>query len=677
MVRLRFGTAPRHPERRLSGRLERAAAAGVLGLVTLVSVTALLSTHESSRSVSAATATANRADLYQDSRYFAAAADGAFDDYLAGTGGTSLTETRQADAHLASSLKAVAMLPSPQVATAHQLQRDTVRLIALRALAERRYVAGLVGAALRIDHTQADVLSHQVAVELGQLEEAAHLASQAQLRRAQHAGHQLALATPVVLGGSILVGLLLVTVLGRYRRRVELLATTDSLTSLPNRLELSRRGAALLSQLSPTESETKAPVLLLLDLDRFKEVNDSVGHHFGDQLLIQVARRITGCIKSRETVARLGGDEFAVLLTTGGENAGQVVATRIRESLRKPFTIDDLTVEIDVSIGIALASAAPGGASDLASLLRCADVAMYAAKELGGGYVVHTALQDAQTQDKIQIISELRRAIDHDELVVHYQPKVALDDGRLLGVEALVRWQHPTRGLLPPGAFLPIVEDSEVIDQITFDVLTKSLHQMRRWAAVGHEIPISVNVAPRSLLNLEVPSVVARLLERFEIDPALLCLEITETALMRNPQRSGKVLKTLRDLGVRLSIDDYGTGYASMTYLRELPIDELKIDASFITQMGVDAQSAILARSVVELGHNLGLSVVAEGVEDAEVGRMLESCGCDVAQGYFYARPMPAGDLLPWELARSIKGAGPIPVPRRPEPDALADHPLV
>jgi diguanylate cyclase (GGDEF)-like protein len=460
--------------------------------------------------------------------------------------------------------------------------------------------------------------------------------------------------------------LLLFNVLRRYRRGVELLATTDPLTALPNRLALSQSATAVLDN---RLSAGTRPSLLLLDLDGFKDVNDTLGHHYGDELLVQVAHRLRGAIKRGDVVARLGGDEFAVLLTDGGESVGRLVADRIRAILRMPFTVGQLSVDVGVSIGIAVATTE---APDLSALLRCADVAMYVAKETRDGAVLYTREHDDRTADKVRLVSELRRALDHDELVLHFQPKVALDDGRLLGVEALVRWQHPTRGLLAPGQFLPPIDGNEVMDRITTDVLTKALRQSKTWAELGERIPVAVNIPTRSLLNLAFPVQVTDLLDRFGVEADMLCLEITESSSMRDPERCISVLHTLRASGVRISIDDYGTGYASMAYLKNLPVDELKIDRSFIARIVEDPQSAILARSIVELGHNLGLTVVGEGVEDASVGDLLRKTGCDSAQGFHYARPMPGDDVLSWHYGRMPIPTQVIPVQRRPEPQIHA-----
>jgi diguanylate cyclase (GGDEF)-like protein len=600
-------------------------------------------------------ATATLADLYQDARFHATAADESYQEYLYEHLALDRVAQNQAFSDLDRTLRLLATSPRADRPAVQRLQAAAVAFAVATGKAEDLAADGDRVASDRVDATEVAASNKVLVQTLYSLEEAAQVAGKADLARVARAGSWLSRATPIVLAGSLLAAALLFSVLRRYRRRIETLAVTDPLTELPNRLGLAHRAARLLSSADPTD---EYPALLLLDLDRFKEVNDSLGHHYGDQLLIQVGQRLRRSVKSTDLVARLGGDEFAILLAKGGEAAGRVVADRVRTMLHQPFVMDQLTVDVGVSVGIAVATAET---HDLPALMRCADVAMYVAKESGDGAVVYTHEHDARTADKVRLLSELRRALDHDELVVHYQPKVALDDGRLLGVEALVRWQHPTDGMLAPGAFIPVVEDTELMDRLTTDVLTKALRQTRAWADQGDRIPVAVNIPTRSLLNLAFPTMVEGLLTEFGVAANMLCLEITESSAMRDPERCIAVLSALRATGVRISIDDYGTGYASMSYLKDLPIDELKIDRSFIARMADDPNSAILARSVVELGHNLGLTVVGEGVEDATTGELLHDTGCDSAQGYHYARPMPGNEVLSWTRLNHALGQTRLP----------------
>ncbi|HWC33950.1 MAG TPA: EAL domain-containing protein [Mycobacteriales bacterium] len=466
-------------------------------------------------------------------------------------------------------------------------------------------------------------------------------------------------ATPIVLLGVALLAIWVSAILRRDRRRMADLATTDALTGLPNRLGLAKVVAGALQR--GHDDPASGPALLLLDLDRFKEINDGLGHEYGDELLRSVARRLKGCVESTDTVARIGGDEFGVLLAAGDAPVAESAAEQMRSALCLPFSIDGVEVALDASIGIAITG--PDELDSPSALLRAADLAMYAAKEAGSGHVRFTPELGAQITDRVTVVGQVRRALDNDELVLHYQPQVSLDDSRLVGVEALLRWEHPVRGLLAPAVFLPAIEDHQIIDRVTHVVLSKALRQTKVWQSQGLQIPISVNIATRTLLNASFPQEVADLLSSFDVDPSLLCLEVTETSVMRDSARCYRTLHALHDLGVRLSVDDYGTGYASLLYLKDLPIDELKIDRSFVSRMTEETQHRVLTQSVIELGHNLGLSVVAEGVEDAAVCQALRASGCDVAQGYLYSRPVPAEQLLAWRDV-TLPAAVVIPQPR-------------
>jgi diguanylate cyclase (GGDEF)-like protein len=562
----------------------------------------------------------------------------------------SLSEARQAVADLAAELQALSARPGIDRAAIAAVAAEVTRFSALSEKVFQLSAAGRTQEAARVHDDEVDPIEARFSQRLRTLKAAADADERANLIHVQELATSLGGDLAVVLGGTFLLALLLVTTSRRQRRRANLLANSDALTGLPNRLALARRAERTLAVRPITRLAEQGPVLLLLDLDRFKEINDGLGHHYGDQLLIQVARRLLAAVKSTDLVVRLGGDEFAVLIDSGGVQVAQAVADRIRGAVRKPFSLDGVTVEVDVSTGIAVVDESFTGDANLSTLLQRADLAMYAAKEAGSGSAVYSTGEDERVSDRIRLIGELRRAVDHEELVLHYQPKVALDDNRLIGVEALVRWQHPTQGLLPPASFLPAVENTELMDRITALVLSQALRQVSTWSSQGLRIPVAVNIPTRALLNLDFPDVVQSMLTAFDVPADLLCLEVTETGVMTNPERSIAVLKAIRALGVHLSIDDYGTGYTTMAYLKDLPVDELKIDRAFITHMNNDEVSTALARAVVELGHNLGLSVVAEGVESELVGAALREAGCDVAQGYHYARPMPADALTEWAV---------------------------
>ena len=431
--------------------------------------------------------------------------------------------------------------------------------------------------------------------------------------------------------------------LRRQAEENERLALHDHLTGLPNRtLFLDRMEHAI----RVSERTGGGVAVLLMDLDRFKEVNDTLGHHCGDLMLKELARRLTQVVRPTDTVARLGGDEFALLAPEiVGSEAGVALAERITRALEAPFLVDDLPLEAEASVGIALY---PTHGVDVETLLQRADVAMYVAKETKTHYAVYDAETDTYRPERLTLVGELRRAIERRELVLHYQPKATLTDGRVCGVEALVRWQHPERGLVPPDVFIPIAEHTGLIRPLTLFVVEEALRQCRLWHEQGFDLAIAVNVAMRNILDEEFPTELGRLLERHGVAPETLELELTETSVLADPPRAKEILQRLRDTGVKLAVDDFGTGYASLSYLSELPVDEIKIDRSFVIGMDTDEQHARIVRSTIDLGRNLDLTVVAEGVESGAVWSQLLELGCDSAQGYFLARPLPPADLTRW-----------------------------
>jgi diguanylate cyclase (GGDEF)-like protein len=392
-----------------------------------------------------------------------------------------------------------------------------------------------------------------------------------------------------------------------------------------------------------------------MDLDRFKEVNDTLGHHAGDLLLERVAERLQGVVRDGDAVARLGGDEFAVLLprVTDAEHA-LATAARIRAELERPFQVEGLEVDSPPSIGVALF---PDHGVDLETLLRHGDVAMYAAKARQGGIEIYRPEHDRLSPDRLSLVAELRRAIDEAELVVYYQPKADLLTGEVSAVEALVRWAHPERGLVPPDEFIAIAEQTGLIRPLAAFVLEESLRQCAAWAAEGLELDVSVNLSARNLDDAELPDQVAALLERTGVPAHRLQLEITETTLMGDPARAKQVLGRLDAMGIGLSLDDFGIGSSSLAYLRELPFAELKIDRSFVQRMAAEENYALIVRTTIAMSQGLGLRVVAEGVETEEVWGLLADLGCDQAQGYVLTRPIPAVELRAWIQARSDRAA--------------------
>jgi diguanylate cyclase (GGDEF)-like protein len=416
-------------------------------------------------------------------------------------------------------------------------------------------------------------------------------------------------------------------------------ATTDDLTGLPNRRALY---AAVGQQL---DGPLRPHALLLLDLDRFKEVNDSLGHHIGDQLLIRAAERLRAQLRPQDVLARLGGDEFAVLLVGAEQRHAVEVALRLQGSLADPMTLAGIALHTGVSIGIALS---PDHGSDVTVLLRRADMAMYKAKTTRTGYQVYAGNDDLGGAERLRTIHELRTALAEDQLVLHYQPKIDLRTSDVRGVEALVRWFHPSRGLLQPDSFLELIEECGLMPALTRYVLDVALRQAAVWQAQGRPLSVAVNLSAGSLLDASLPTYVAQQLTAHGVAAANLQLEITEETLMSDRNRARVLLAALRDLGVKVSIDDFGTGYSSLAYLRDLPLDELKLDRLFVSPMITDVRANALVESTIGLAHSLGLRMVAEGVEDNDTYSELRRLGCDEVQGYYISRPIPADDLDRW-----------------------------
>jgi diguanylate cyclase (GGDEF)-like protein/PAS domain S-box-containing protein len=416
----------------------------------------------------------------------------------------------------------------------------------------------------------------------------------------------------------------------------------DSLTGLPNRLLLRDR----LKQVLRSARRERTPfALLLLDLDRFKDVNDALGHQAGDALLRLMGRRLASAMREVDTLARLGGDEFAILLP-GADEAGVLsVAARLLQMLEKPFELNGSSLDVGGSLGVALY---PQHGDDAEVLLQRADVAMYVAKRAGGGYAVYEPTHDHHTPERLAFHTELRLGIERGELVLHYQPKFSCRDGQLVGVEALVRWAHPRRGLIMPDYFIPLAEQTGLIIPLSRWVLEAVVRQCRLWQDAGQDIPIAVNLSMRDLHDCDLPDTIQNLLTLWGVAPRLLRAEITESSLMADPERALATVARLSELGVRIAIDDFGTGYSSLAYLKKLPVDELKIDRSFVSEMRGDPSDRAIVRCIIDLAHNLRLRVVAEGVEDAETWQLLTQLGCDEAQGYHLGRPSPADAVLTW-----------------------------
>jgi diguanylate cyclase (GGDEF)-like protein len=432
----------------------------------------------------------------------------------------------------------------------------------------------------------------------------------------------------------------------------EFQALHDSLTGMPNRMHFHKR---LLEEIETAKEQRSKMAVILIDLDHFKEINDTLGHHFGDMLLQEIGPRLASVLRDDDLMARLGGDEFGILLPNlSGEEVAVRVADRLIEELARPVAVEGLALDVAGSLGIALF---PMQAEDAETLLRRADVAMYVAKESGGGYEIYEDSFDQSNPQRLTLIGQVRPALESGEFVMYYQPKVRLLDGRVAGAEALIRWDHPSLGLVPPDEFIPLVEKTVLLRPLTYYVAESVLKQWREWADLGIRLPIAINVSPRSLLDVDFPDQISGLLADWDVPPAFLRLELTEGFLLGDSGRSIAVIDALAGVGVGLSIDDFGTGYSSLSYLKRLPIEEIKIDRSFVTQMQVDANDYMIVRATVDLGRNLGLRVVAEGVEDLATFDRLADFGCDEAQGFYISKPVSAVEFTRWLSVRNLESS--------------------
>ena len=457
----------------------------------------------------------------------------------------------------------------------------------------------------------------------------------------------------VLLGGGLLVlwATLLTVVAGaskRLRRQAaekEEQALSDGLTGLPNRTMFQN---LIERAMNGVGRRKKMGVVMLMDLDRFKDVNDTLGHHNGDLLLQRIGSRLHSVLRDTESVARLGGDEFAILLPEVPDRQSVVpVVRRVLKVLEEPVVVGGLALQCEGSIGLAIF---PEHGTTVESVMRAADVAMYMAKENRSGYEFYDARRHEHRHDagRLALIGELRRAMDETELVLYYQPKIDLQTGTVTGVEALARWHHPERGLLSPDEFIPLAERSNLLRPMTLYLLDSALRQCNAWRTRGAEVSVAVNLSMQNLIDLRLPNDLARLLTSWRLPPGSLELEITESTIMADHRRAMTILSRLNKMGVALTVDDFGTGYSSLAYLQSLPVSSIKIDKSFVMQMAEDPGNATIVQSTIDLGHNLGLKVVAEGVEDADSYNKLVALGCDFAQGYFLSRPLSPEKATVW-----------------------------
>lgn len=463
--------------------------------------------------------------------------------------------------------------------------------------------------------------------------------------------------TPIVFIAGLLLAGLFAQVL--WRTRVELdsqrkdalhASLHDKLTGLANRTLLADRFEQAL-RLGHRQGSITG--LLLIDIDRFKEVNDTLGHHYGDRLLDQIGKRLINEAREIDTVARLGGDEFAILLpAVEGLEGALKAAQRLHAAITASFEIDGVELEVEASFGVVVSGLL---GDDPSTLIQRADIAMYAAKKQGKGILAYDPGADRRTPERLAMLGELRRGLDRGELFLEYQPKVSLSTGEVTGVEALVRWQHPVRGLVHPDEFIPFTEHTGIIGALTQYVLNVALSQVRAWAHAGLCIPVAVNISARNLLDDKLVAQIVDLLEYHKLTPNMLVLEVTESAIMPDAHASRTILLQLHAMGIRIAIDDFGVGYTSLAQLNDLPISELKIDKSFVLAMQSDRAKELIVRSVIDLGHNLGMKVIAEGVETAELLDALGGYRCDMAQGFHICRPVSAEVFMQWYEERERK----------------------
>ncbi len=506
------------------------------------------------------------------------------------------------------------------------------------------WVAGIVAIAAWVDGA-ADPARVAQRTTHGVPELAAPVVSTATALAVLVVGSQLSIPVLAVVFAASTLALAAVPLAFRNRMLVTL-ARTDELTGLPNR-------RALIADVPVRLLAGRTGALFLLDLDRFKHVNDALGHDVGDALLVQVGKRFAAQLQPGDMLARLGGDEFAVFLEGVTEEEAVATAQRLAAELADPVELGAASLQVSASVGIALT---PDHGTDMSLLMRKADIAMFRAKSEHSGHHVYDASDDDDGALRLRTVQELRVALAEDQFELHYQPKVRLSDGEVTGVEALVRWNHPTRGMLLPVAFLPLAEEAGLMPALSTIVLQRAVRRMARWRAEGLDISVAVNMSGSCILAC-LPHQITRLLEAHGVPSSCIMLEITEDVLMSSPTGTSAILAELRSAGVQIAIDDFGTGYSSLAYLRDLPVDELKLDRSFVTAMKDDPRAVGLVGSIIDLAHSLGLRVVAEGVEDERSRDELRARDCDFAQGFLIAEPLPAGTVSPWLSDRRV-GAG-------------------
>jgi diguanylate cyclase (GGDEF)-like protein len=642
-------------------RLSRAAIVGLVVVFIAVSGFALWSTQTTSSAARRAVAASELADHYQQAMKAMIREESLEQTYLKQPSQLVRDEYDTATAALVSELQLV------NRDSGDSGRAGTARVLALHEL-QVQSVHRIFAAADRHDTAAVNLILSQeleprftdIAEVLTQYAEAQHDKSVAALTELRSKVSFSATVRPLVfLVGFVLV-LLLCWVLRQvrrqlYRQREQAVRDSlhDPLTGLGNRALLAERFDEALHR----GSDDSRTGLLLLDLDRFKEINDTLGHHYGDQLLTQIGPRLQRILRAEDTIARLGGDEFAVVLPDiTGLDAAMLVAEKLRYALTAPFIVDGLNLQVEASIGVVVSGE---HGDDASTLLQHADIAMYVAKKQNIGIFPYDPDADGHTPHKLTLLSDLRRALERRELVLHYQPKISLRSGEVCGVEALVRWQHPQHGLIAPDQFIPLAEHTGLIGPLTDYVLDAALTELHLWSDPSDHIPVAVNLSTRNLLDGRLADKIRALLRHHALAATVLELEVTESALMTDPLRARQTLTQLYDLGIRIAIDDFGVGYSNLSQLKTLPVTHLKIDRSFVTNMDTDPSNAHIVKSVIDLSRNLGITTIAEGVETQATMTALRVAGCDVVQGYYVSRPLPAAELASWLRTRQGRGGGP------------------
>jgi len=429
-------------------------------------------------------------------------------------------------------------------------------------------------------------------------------------------------------------------------------ATHDSITDLPNRILLLDR----LEQAIPIAVTQKTLLgLLILDIDNFKEINDTLGHYSGDRLLKHIVSRLSGVVHDSDTLARVDGDTFAILLQGVAENDNIIdIVKKIQKTFTEPFPIDGLKLEIQATIGIAVF---PTHGKNGDTIIQRANVALYSAQQSSKKYMIYSKQMDKNNPHRLTMMGELRQGIENDELVLNYQPKINLKTKKVQGVEALVRWQHPEHGFLPPDEFIPMAERTGLIKLLSIWVLKNALSQVEKWHKQKLKMTISINLSPTTFLDSDLPDIIIGLLSQYDIPAKYVILEITEGSMIRDPELAMEILTRLTERGIKISIDDFGTGYSSLAYLKALPVDEVKIDKSFVADMLENDNDAVIVKAIIDLGHNLSLNVVAEGVDNKKTAARLKALGCDELQGHYYSEPLSSDEFFKLRLKKKKKTA--------------------